>query len=282
MEHEEIQPAERLTIVEPVVGFSLPPLRELVRYRDLIEVLVRRDVSVRYRQSAVGIFWAVLQPILLAIVFTVFLGVLADVPSGRDVPYAVYAITGMVMWLFFAGGFTRVSDSMVNSVNLISKVYFPRIIIPLAASLSPVVDFAIGAVVAVGVTLLYGIVPPVQVVLIPLLVPVVVVLVLGFGIFLSAISVKYRDIAIVVPFVLQVGLFVTPIIYPFSLVPDRLQPLYAINPMVGVLELWRWMLFPSADWPGWIAAVPIVMGPVLTLAGAAFFRRAEASFADVI
>lgn len=275
-------PPGPVTIIEPVGGFSLPPLGELWRYRDLLYILVRRDVSVRYRQSAVGLVWVLLQPLLLAVVFSVFLGLLAKVPSGSDVPYPVYAITGMVLWLFFANGLTRVSDSVVAGADLISKVYFPRIIIPLAAALSPSVDFALGAVVAIGATLVYGVVPPLQILLVPLMVPFVVLLVLGFGLFLSAIAVRYRDIAIVVPFLMQVGLFVTPIVYPLSIIPGHLHWLYAINPMVGVLELWRWMLFPHAGWPGWIVAVPLVAGPVLAVAGAIFFRRSEAAFADVI
>jgi lipopolysaccharide transport system permease protein len=248
----------------------------------LVYFLVRRDIAIRYKQSAVGALWAVLQPVLLGIVFSLFLGSLAKVPSEEGIPYPVFALSGMVMWLYFASSISLTSNSTVGNAELISKVYFPRIIIPLAASLQPVMDFAIGVVVVLVAMAIYGVAPAPQVVLIPLIVPVALAVALGLGLWLSALHVRYRDVQVIVPFAIQVGLFITPIIYPFDLVPENLQPLYALNPMVGVLELYRWMLFAEAPWPGAIVAIPFLAGLVLLFTGARFFQRAERSFADVI
>ncbi len=268
--------------IEPIEGYQRPRLRELWEYRDLVYFLVRRDIAVRYKQSAVGALWALLQPILLGIVFSVFLGSLAKVPSQEGIPYPVFALSGMVMWLYFANSISLASSSTVANAELISKVYFPRIIIPFAAALQPVLDFGLGMIVVLAAMLIYGVTPAPQIVLVPLLVPIALAVALGLGLWLSALHVRYRDVQVIVPFAIQVGLFVTPIIYPFDLVPANLQPIYALNPMVGVLELYRWMLFADASWPGAIVAIPLVAGAVLLFTGARFFQRAERSFADVI
>lgn len=274
--------AMQTTVIEPTQTAKVPSPRELWQHRDLIYFLVRRDVAVRYKQSAVGALWAILQPLLLGIVFSVFLGALAEIPSKSGVPYPVFALTGMVLWLYFANAMSSASASTVASSALISKVYFPRIIIPIAAVLQPTVDFAIALLVAFGAMAVYGVEPGIQILLLPLLVPVALGVALGLGLWLSALHVKYRDVQSLVPFLVQVGFFVTPIVYPFELVPDDLQPLYAFNPMVGVLELYRWMLFASSPWPGAIVAIPLVAGAGLLISGALYFQRAERSFADVI
>ncbi len=280
----EAQPDDRSAVT--VIDAGEPPRTKLLetiwRYREVIYFLARRDVAIRYKQSVIGVAWAVLQPILLAIVFSVFLGLLAKVPSDHGVPYPVFAVAGLVMWLFFSLGLNRASDSAVASSNLISKVWFPRIIIPIAAVLPPTMDFFIALVVVVAAMFVYGVVPAATVVLVPLLVPLVIAVALGFGIWLAALNVKYRDVGVAVPFLIQVGLFVTPIIYPYSLVPQNLQALYSLNPMVGILELYRWMLFPEAPWPGWLALVPIAMAAITLYTGTRYFQKAERSFADVI
>jgi lipopolysaccharide transport system permease protein len=186
------------------------------------------------------------------------------------------------MWLYFTGAISLSSESTVASAQLISKVYFPRIIIPVAGVVLPLTDFALGLVVVIGVTLAYGIVPPVQVVLIPLLAVLTLMTALGVGLWFSALNVKYRDIRLLVPFLIQVGLFVTPIVYPFSLVPHGLRPFYALNPMVGVLEAYRWMLFPHASWPGAIILIPLGASVFLLVTGALYYRHAERDFADVV
>ena len=275
------QTAESVTVIEPTTRVRLPRPRELWQSRDLLFELARRDVTIRYKQSAVGVLWAVLQPTLLAVVFSVFLGQLADVPSGNGVPYPVFAVSGMVMWLFFANSMSSISQSTVGNSQLISKVYFPRILIPLAAVVPATFDLVISLLVVFGAMAIYGIAPSPEAFLLPFAIFLVIGVALGAGLWLSALHVRYRDVQVLVPFVIQVGLFITPVVYPFELVPDALQPIYALNPMVGVLELYRWMLFAS-DWPGAVVLIPLVVSVVLLTTGALFFQRAERSFADVI
>jgi lipopolysaccharide transport system permease protein len=273
---------EQITVIDSSARAELVRPQTLWRYRELIYFLARRDVSIRYKQSAIGIAWAVLQPVLLAIVFSVFLGLLAKVPSDYGVPYPVYALAGLVLWMFFAQALARAADSAVVSGSLISKVWFPRIVIPVAAALPSTLDFVFAALVVIASMLIYGVTPGAGVLLLPLIVPLVLATALGFGIWLAALNVRYRDVSVAVPFVIQTGLFITPIIYPFSLVPDAAQPFYALNPMVGVLELYRWMLFADAPFPGWIVLVPLVIVPIALVAGSRYFGRAERDFADVI
>jgi lipopolysaccharide transport system permease protein len=269
-------------VIDPPRGWQAPNLRELWEYRDLAFFLVKRDVSIRYRQTLIGTVWAVVQPLLLAVVFSVFLGHYAKVPSGADVPYPVFALTGMAMWLYFSQAMQFASDSTVNSRELIGKVWFPRMIIPIAAVVPPAIDFVPAFIVALVVQLAYGVVPPVQILLVPFLAVLTLIVALGIGLWLSALNVRYRDIRLVVPFLIMIGLFVTPIVYPFDVVPESVQPIYALNPMVGVLEAYRWMLFPGADWPGWLLAIPLASSAILLVTGAWYFTRAERDFADVI
>jgi homopolymeric O-antigen transport system permease protein len=198
------------------------------------------------------------------------------------VPYPVFAVLGMVTWLFFTAALAKVSESTVASAPLISKVYFPRLVIPLSATAAPTVDFVVGIAVALVVTLAYGVIPPIQVVLVPLLVPLILAVALGFGLWFSAINVKYRDIGNLVAFIVLLGLFISPIVYPFSTVPSEYHVLYGLNPMVGVLELTRWMVLPGVDFPTLLVWVPLVESAVLIVTGIVYFGRAQRSFADVI
>jgi lipopolysaccharide transport system permease protein len=270
------------TVIEPDQGLGLPRISELRPYSDLLRLMVRRDVAVRYRQTAAGALWAVFQPVALAGVFSVFLGLLAKVPSQGDIPYPLYAFSGMVMWLYFSTALQRAADSTVESADLISKVYFPRIIIPIVAVTVPIADFVIGFAVLVPVMLLYGFIPGPEILLVPAVLALAVATAFGAGLWLSALNVRYRDVGFVVPFLVLVGLFVTPIIYPFGLVPEAVQPLYAINPMVGVLEAFRWCLFGEMSASAWLIAIPAAAAILLTVTGAAFFQRAERSFADIV
>jgi lipopolysaccharide transport system permease protein len=269
-------------VIGPPAGLALPSVRELWDRRDLIYFLARREVSVRYKQSAIGVFWAVLQPLLLAVVFSVFFGHLAHVPSQPGVPYPAFAVSGMVLWLFFATAMSTASESTVANEQLISKVYFPRIIIPLAAVCPALIDFCVAFVVVIITLFVYGIVPPVQIVLVPLLTLAALATATGIGLWLSALNVRYRDVHHAIPFVILVGLFISPITYPFHLVPADLRPIYALNPLVGVLEAYRWMLFPTAPWPGAIILIPIATSVLLLLTGSLYFQRVEHTFADVI
>ena len=244
--------------------------------------LARREVAGRYAQSAVGVFWAILQPVLLATVFSVFLGHLASVPSLPDVPYPVFAVSGMVLWLFISGSLAIASMSTVVNEVLISKVYFPRAIIPFSYMFPPLVDFTFGFLVVIVTMVLFGVGFHPQIVLMPVIVLVAFGVVLGASLWLSALNVKYRDVHQSIPFLIVVGLFISPITYPVTLVPDSLQWLYALNPVVGLLEVYRWALFSPPDSSLLIMLVPVVEGVLLLITGAAFFQRAEQTFADVI
>jgi lipopolysaccharide transport system permease protein len=273
---------DSVTVIEPPKGAAWPDWRDLWAHRELLYVLAKRDVAVLYKQSYIGAFWAVMQPLLLATVFSVFFGLLADIETGTSTPYPVFAVLGMVTWLFFTSSLLQVSNSTVTNGALISKVYFPRLIIPISSVLAPTIDFGFGFLVALVVTFAYGVVPPVQVVLAPLLVPLILAVALGFGFWLAAIHVKYHDIGNLVSFIVLVGLFISPIVYPFSSVPPEYQPFYAINPMVGVLELMRWIVLPDSYLSWKLAIVPFVESAFLIVTGILYFGRAERSFADVI
>jgi len=258
-------------------------MRELWDQRELLYYLARREVVSRYKQTAIGgVLWAVLQPVLLAVVFSVFFGQLEHVPSESGVPYPAFALSGMVLWLFFANTMSAVSESTVANESLISKVYFPRIIIPLAAVGPALSNCLVAFIVVISINLVYGILPPIQLVLMPVLMLLTLTTAIGIGLWLSALNVRYRDVHHLIPSVILVGLFVSPITYPFHLVPAGLRPIYALNPLVGMLEAYRWMLFPSARWPGAIVLIPIVLSVLLILSGMIYFQRAERMFADVI
>lgn len=283
MEASATQPPASTAVrtIKPATGWSLPNLRDLAHHRDLVYYLARRDVVVRYKQAFVGFFWAILQPLLLATVFSVFLGQLARVESAPDVPYPLFVVSGLVVWLFFAAAVEKSARSTVESEGLISKIYFPRAIIPIAAVVPPIVDFVLAVIVLIGIGALYGFYPSVQILAVPACMALALCTALGLGFWLSALNVRYRDAGLVVPFAMMIGLFITPVIYPFELVPEHLQTLYALNPMVGVLEGFRWSML-GTPWPGALLLIPLATGLLLLISGAIYFERAQRSFADVI
>ena len=236
-------------VLEPPRRWPRPNVREVLKSRDLIYYLARRDVMVRYKQAIVGVIWVIIQPVLLAATFSVFLGLLAKVPSEDGIPYPVFVLSGMVIWLLFAGAVTLISQSTVENEALISKIYFPRMAMPVAALFPPVVDFIVAFFVVLGAALVYGYVPGPELLAAPFAVLLAMTTALGLGLWLAGLNVRYRDVSLLVPFLVLVGLFITPITYGFELVPAYLQPFYALNPMVGVIELFRWSLF-GTDWPG--------------------------------
>jgi len=268
-------------VIEPASSANVR-LQDLWEYRDLFYLLVKRDITVRYRQTVVGAAWAVLQPAALAVVFSVFLGRLARVPSQGSIPYPLYAFSGIVLWLFFTGALSRSAESTLGAADLISKVWFPRVIIPMSAAIAPAIDFGVSFAVVLAVMLAYGYVPHVEVLLVPVVALLVLSVAIGMGLWFSALIVRYRDVRHLVPFLLSVGMFVTPIVYPFALVPDSVRPVYALNPMVGVLELYRWSLFGTLTDSWWIVVIPLVTALLLVISGLRFFRRAQLTFADVI
>lgn len=277
----EASPPVRERVIEPPKGWSLPDFKELWARRDLVYFMARRDVAVRYKQAVVGAFWAILQPVLLAAIFAVFFGLLAKVPSAPGIPYPLFVVIGFIMWLYFANGFTDCALSTISNSTLISRVYFPRLVIPIAAVVPSTVDFVFGFLVAVVAALAYGFDPTWKILLLPVLFALTITTILGAGLWLSALNVKYRDIVLVIPFITQVGLFLTPVVYPFNLVPANLQAVYVINPIVGIMELYRWILLPI-ELPIGLLGISVATSIVLFVTGAMYFQRAEQSFADVI
>lgn len=269
-------------VIEPPKGWTLPDLREVWAHRDLVYFLIRRNVVVRYKQAVVGAAWAVLQPMLLAVVFSVFFGLLAKVPSAEGVPYPLLVVSGMVMWLSFSTATQNAATSTLENQMLISKIYLPRVIIPFAAVMPPFIDFLFGFVVVVIGALAYGFVPDVRILAMPVFLFLAVLIALGMGLWLSALNVKYRDVSLLIPFVILVGMFLTPIAYPIDLIPENLQAVYSINPMVGVIEGFRWSLALGTAWPGELLLISIGAGAALLVTGAMYFKRAEHAFADVI
>ena len=250
-------------------------------YRDLVYFLTWRDIKVRYKQTALGAAWAVLQPFLTMVVFSVFFGGLAGVPSG-DVPYPVFTFAALVPWIFFANAVTAASNSLVHQEAILTKVYFPRVIVPTAAVLGGVVDVGIAFLVLMGMMLVYGIVPGAAALALPLLVIFAAVTALAVGLWLSALNVQYRDVRYTLPFLVQLWLFASPVAYPSSLVPEAWRPVYALNPMVGVIDGFRWALLGDVSAPGASFGVSVLVVLCLLVGGLAYFRRMERSFADAV
>jgi lipopolysaccharide transport system permease protein len=274
-------PHVTVTEIVPPGGWRLPPLRQLSSYGDLVYFLAKRDVTVRYKQTLVGALWAVMQPLLLAGIFSAFLGQLTDVPSD-GAPYALFALTGMTMWLFLAGAIGRSSESTLASSELISKVYFPRVVVPLAALAAPIADFAAAFVVLLVLLVASGHAPGPEVVVAPAVFALAAMIAFGIGLWLSALVVRYRDVSLAIPFLILMLLFLTPILYPLSLVPDSYQTLYSLNPLVGVMETFRWTMLADAPGPGASLPISTATGLLLLVSGLLYFARAEQRFADVI
>jgi len=266
--------------IRPSRGWTSLGLRELWAYRELLYFLTWRDIKVRYKQTALGAAWAVIQPFCTMIVFSLFFGRLARIPSD-GIPYPIFTYAALVPWTFFANGLAQSTNSLVGSANLIKKVYFPRLAIPLATVLSEAIDFAIAFVVLIALMLYYGITPTANVVWLPLLLLLAVATSLGVGLWLSALNVQFRDVRYVVPFVTQFWMFATPIAYPSSLLDQRWRAVYALNPMVGVVEGFRWA-FLGAVIGGRDVAISAASAVAMLFVGLFVFRRMEDTFADEI
>ena len=270
-----------VTVIEPSKGWVSPRLGALWRSRELLYFLIWRDVKVRYKQTLLGAAWAILQPLLTMVVFSIFFGKLARMPSD-GVPYPLFAYVALVPWTFFANGLTLSSNSLVANQTLLRKVYFPRLVIPVSAVAAGLIDFGIAFVVLLGLAARYGVPPTANMLWLPALVLLALVTALGVGLWFSALNVLYRDIQYVVPFLVQVWLYATPIVYPSSLVPERWRTLYAINPMVGVVEGFRWALLGTGTAPGPMILVSAMAALAILIGGLFFFRRMEKSFSDVV
>ena len=267
--------------LRPSGRFTRLNLRDLWEYRDLLYFLAWRDIKVRYKQTALGAAWAILQPLLTMAAFSLFFGKLGKVPSD-GLPYPVFAFTALLPWTLFAYSMTEASSSLVGSQNLITKVYFPRLVIPIAAVLGGLVDFAISFVVLIGMMLYYRIVPTAAVWTIPLFILLVVATALGVGLWLSALNVRYRDVRYTIPFLTQLWLFLTPVAYPSSKIPAGWRTIYGLNPMAGVVEGFRWALLGEKEAPGAMLWVSVLVVIGLLIGGLYYFRRMEATFADTV
>jgi lipopolysaccharide transport system permease protein len=277
---EERQDTAPMFVIEPTHGFVAIDMRELWHYRDLLYFLTWREISIRYKQTVLGFMWAIIQPLLTMIVFTVFLGRLAKVPSD-GVPYPVFSYLGLLPWTYFANAVTRSGTSLVSNANLLSKVYFPRLLIPLSGTLSALVDFAVAFVILIVLMLIYSVPITASLLLVIPLTILTSVAATGVGMWLSALNVQYRDVQHAVPFLIQLWMFATPVVYPASVVPEKWRLLFALNPMAGVIEAYRAAaLGRPVDWRTLGVSCAVVL--VITAIGAWQFRRMERRFADIV
>jgi lipopolysaccharide transport system permease protein len=267
--------------IAPSRGWAPLQIRELWQYRELLYFLVWRDVKVRYKQTVLGAAWAIIQPFMTMVVFSLFFGRLAKMPSD-GIPYPIFAFAALVPWTFFTHGLNQASNSLVGSANLIKKVYFPRLVMPTAAVLSGLIDFVLAFGVLIGMMFFYGITPSAKILAIVPLILLAMVTSLGVALWMSALNVEFRDIRYVIPFLTQFWLFATPIAYPSSLLSEPWRTVYAINPMVGVVEGFRWALLKTGTAPGPMIIVSSLVALALLVGGAFYFRRMEATFADVV
>ncbi|MHB1317409.1 MAG: ABC transporter permease [Anaerolineae bacterium] len=273
------------TVIQPSRGLAFVDFGALWQYRELLFYLVWRDVKVRYKQTALGVTWVVLQPLASMALFTVLFGVLLKAPSG-DVPYPIFAYAGLLPWNYFSAALTRSSSSVVQSANLVTKIYFPRLVIPLSAVLSSLVDLLVSSAVFAVLMAVYRVPLTPRVLVLPALILLAAVTALGFGLWLSALNVRYRDVNYLVPFAVQIWMYVTPVVYASTLIPEAYRFLLSLNPMTGVVEGFRWALLGSGAastiLSGPLVAVSVAISLVVFLSGLVFFRTTERTFADIV
>jgi len=268
-------------LIQPTRGLFRLDLGAVWQYRELLYFLIWRDVKVRYKQTALGAAWAIFQPLMTMLIFTVIFGNFARIPSD-GIPYPIFSYTALLPWTFFAQAITRTGISLVNSAGLISKVYFPRLIVPISAAVAPIVDFAVAFVLLLGMMAWYGIAPSRGVWALPLFLLLAFMTALAAGLWLSPANVRYRDIGYIIPFLIQLWMYASPVVYPVSLVPERWRLLYGLNPMAGVIEGFRWALLAkeSPDFRVIMVSAGVVL--VFLAGGIVYFKRVERTFADVI
>jgi lipopolysaccharide transport system permease protein len=256
--------------------------KDLWRYRELFYTLAWRDISVRYKQTVIGIAWALIRPFLTMVVFTIVFGNLAKLPS-EGVPYPILVFAAMLPWQFFANSLSSASESLISNANLISKVYFPRLVVPTSAVVTSFVDFLISGMIMLGLMIWYNFVPGWRIVTLPLFIAIAFAASMGAGLWLCSLNVKYRDFRYIVPFIAQFGLYISPVGFSSSIVPEKWRLLYSINPMVGVIDGFRWAILGGESaiyWPGFLLSLGLVL--VILLTGIQYFRKTERTFADVI
>lgn len=270
------------TLIIEVGRTELHYWKDLWRYRELFYFLAWRDILVRYKQTVIGIAWALIRPFLTMIVFTIVFGKLAKLPS-EGAPYPVMVFAAMLPWQFFSAAMAEASNSLIGNANLISKVYFPRLIIPVSAVITSFVDFLISGIILVGLMIWYQFIPGWRILTLPLFVIVAFAAAMGVGLWLTALNVKYRDFRYVIPFIVQFGLYISPVGFSSSIVPEKWRLLYSLNPMVGVIDGFRWAILGGdvkIFWPGFLLSLCLVVISLVT--GVLYFRKTEKTFADVI
>ena len=267
-------------VIRPPRKWVPVDLHELWAYRELIAAFTMRDVKLRYKQTGLGIAWAVLQPLLTMVIFTIFFGGLAHIPSD-GVPYPLFVLAALLPWTLFSDGLTRSTTSMVTNSTIMTKVYFPRLIMPLASIISPLVDFTVSFIILLAMMVYYGFAPTLNVVFLPLFILLALATSLGVGLWLSALNVKYRDFQYTVPFLIQIWMFASPVVYSSSLVPASLRVWYGLNPMAGVIEGFRWALLGTGA-PSAMVLVSVGMVILLLVSGMFYFRRMEQYYADIV
>jgi lipopolysaccharide transport system permease protein len=256
--------------------------QDIWRYRELFYFLAWRDILVRYKQTAIGIAWALIRPFITMVVFTVVFGNLAKLPS-EGVPYPILVFSAMLPWQFFANALSECSNSLIGNANLISKVYFPRLIVPISAIVVSFVDFMISGIILLGLMAYYAYVPSWRILMLPVFVSIAFAASIGAGLWLASLNVKYRDFRFIVPFITQIGLYISPVGFSSSIVPEQYRLLYSLNPMVGVIDGFRWSILGGESkiyWPGFSLSLGLVF--MLLITGIAYFRKTEKTFADVI
>mgnify|MGYP001336264432 CR=1 FL=1 len=271
----------RTIVIKPSTGWTALNLKDLWNYRELIYFFTWRDLKVRYKQTLLGASWAILQPVLTMVVFSVFFGGLAKVPSD-GVPYPIFSYTALLPWTLFSKALQDASRSLVSSANIISKVYFPRLILPLSSTLAGLVDFLIAFTVLLLMMVFYGIHPTANLWLLPLLILLALVTAIGVSLWLSALNVMYRDVGHMLPFLSQFWMYITPIAYSSSIVPEKWRFIYALNPMTGVVEGFRWSLLGTGEGPGITLLISSCIAVLITISGLFYFRRMERKFADLV
>jgi lipopolysaccharide transport system permease protein len=277
----QIPCTQNTILIRPSGGWVSLNLKDLWEYRELLYFLAWRDIKIRYKQTVLGAAWAIIQPFFTMVVFSLFFGKLAKMPSD-GIPYSLFSFAALVPWSLFSNGLNQSSNSLVGSAHLITKVYFPRMVIPLASIISGSLDFAISFIFLLGMMAVFGMFPTSNVIWLPLLVLLTFVTALGVGMWFSALNVQFRDVRYVVPFLTQVWLFATPIAYPSSLLTEPWRTVYGLNPMVGVVEGFRWALLSTSTAPGPIVIVSSLAALAILVGGAFYFRRMEKTFADVV
>jgi len=267
-------------IIRPPKKWVPVDFHELWNYRELLASFTMRDIKIRYKQTGLGFAWAIIQPLFMMVIFTIIFGGFAKIPSD-GIPYPLFSFAALLPWMLFAEGMTRSTMSMVANAGIMTKVYFPRLIMPISGILSPLVDFAVSISILAVMMIYYGFVPTINVVFLPLFILLAVATSLGVGLWLSALNVKYRDFQYTVPFIIQIWMYASPVVYPASMFPKSLQFLYGLNPMAGVIEGFRWALLGTAMPSGMIfVSVGIVI--LLLVSGMFYFRRMEQYYADIV